>query len=532
MVRQKIFLGGFMAAGKTAVGRELARRLRLPFVDTDNLVEAQAHMEIHEIFFRHGEGAFRSLEAKVVEEVCSLEGVIVGLGGGVLANDELKRKVFSNGVLVVLDVTPDTVRRRVESQKGRRPLLEREDVESLMSRRQSAYAEAHLRVKTDDRSVEDVAEEIIKALSLNEPEEGSDFHVLWGRTEGRSYPVVVGRGVIPRYREIVPGLESVPPFLVSDYMTGALYADLLGERKGLFLLPRGEEAKTLKELERLYAALAECGVDRSCWIMALGGGTVGDLAGFAAATWMRGIDVVQCPTTLLAQVDSSIGGKTAIDLPQGKNLVGAFHQPRAVIADVDLLQTLPEGEYRQGLGEVVKYGLGEDFSFFRWLLDNAFKLIQRDPLCLEEVVRRCIAMKLAVVEADEREQSDLRSRLNLGHTVAHALEASSGYGGWKHGDAVAVGLVVATHLACAVGECGSDLLEDVVYLLRSLGLPTAPDRPWEEIVPYLMRDKKFRRGRPRLVIPREGKVCSVRDDIPLELLERAYNDVRAREVAQ
>ncbi|MBC7077497.1 MAG: 3-dehydroquinate synthase, partial [Synergistales bacterium] len=226
MVRQKIFLGGFMAAGKTAVGRELARRLRLPFVDTDNLVEAQAHMEIHEIFFRHGEGAFRSLEAKVVEEVCSLEGVIVGLGGGVLANDELKRKVFSNGVLVVLDVTPDTVRRRVESQKGRRPLLEREDVESLMSRRQSAYAEAHLRVKTDDRSVEDVAEEIIRALGLNEPEEGSDFRVLWGRTEGRSYPVVVGRGVIPRYREIVPGLESVPPFLVSDYMTGALYADL------------------------------------------------------------------------------------------------------------------------------------------------------------------------------------------------------------------------------------------------------------------------------------------------------------------
>ncbi|MBC7294576.1 MAG: 3-dehydroquinate synthase, partial [Thermoleophilia bacterium] len=173
-------------------------------------------------------------------------------------------------------------------------------------------------------------------------------------------------------------------------------------------------------------------------------------AGFAAATWMRGIDVVQCPTTLLAQVDSSIGGKTAIDLPQGKNLVGAFHQPRAVVADVDFLQTLPEREYRQGLGEVVKYGLGEDFPFFRWLLDNVFRLTQRDPLCLEEVVRRCIAMKLAVVEADEREQGDLRSRLNLGHTVAHALEASSGYGGWKHGDAVAVGLVVATRLACMV----------------------------------------------------------------------------------
>ncbi|NLB83264.1 MAG: 3-dehydroquinate synthase, partial [Synergistaceae bacterium] len=310
--------------------------------------------------------------------------------------------------------------------------------------------------------------------------------------------------------------------VVADEMTASLFGGSLGSVCQPFLLPRGEEGKTLSSVAKIYSFLGEHSVDRSGTLLALGGGAVGDAAGFAAATWLRGIRLVQCPTTLLAQVDSSIGGKTGVNLPEGKNLVGAFHPAEWVFADIDCLASQKDEDFRQGLAEVVKYGAGEDWGFFSWLEENALGILRRSPSLLEEVVGRCAGMKLAVAARDERERRGVRARLNLGHTVGHALEAAGGYETWKHGDGVAAGMMVVFRLACRLGELDEGHITRLERLLKSFGLPTRPDRPWNEIVPFLLRDKKNLRGSLRLVIPRRGTSCELRRDISLPLLREAY----------
>jgi 3-dehydroquinate synthetase len=339
-----------------------------------------------------------------------------------------------------------------------------------------------------------------------------------------SFPtgVIVGRGLLPRLNSLTGRDEC--PFVVADEITGPLFGDYPGKRKGMHLLPRGEKGKSLSSIGGIYASLAGCGMERTDTILALGGGVTGDAAGFAAATWMRGIRLIQCPTTLLAQADSAIGGKTGANLPEGKNLVGAFHPAEWVLSDVEVLRSQKEEDFRQGLAEAVKYGAGEDWRFLSWLEENAGPILRRDCGVLLRLVSECSRMKLTVVSEDEREQTGARARLNLGHTVGHALEAASGFGRWKHGDAVAAGLMVAARLALRLGELRENTVRRIGRLLRSFGLPMAPDLPWDEIAPYLPMDKKFSGGSPRLVIPGEGKPCRLRDDIPLSLLREAYEE--------
>ena len=341
------------------------------------------------------------------------------------------------------------------------------------------------------------------------------------RLEGEGFPttVVVGRGVLSRvFRYLSP---QDPWAVAADEMTSSLFGSSLGAAGRTFLLPQGEEGKTLSSVAKMYSFLGEHSVDRSGTLIALGGGAVGDAAGFAAATWLRGIRLVQCPTTLLAQVDSSMGGKTGVNLPEGKNLVGAFHPAEWVFADIDCLASQKDGDFRQGLAEVVKYGAGEDWNFFSWLEENASGILRRSPPLLEEVVARCAKMKLAVAAQDEREQRGIRARLNLGHTVGHALEAAGGYEKWKHGDGVAAGMMVAFRLACRLGELDEEHITRLERLLKTFSLPTRPDRPWEEIAPFLLRDKKNLRGSLGLVLPRRGAPCELRRDIPLSLLREA-----------
>jgi 3-dehydroquinate synthetase len=339
-----------------------------------------------------------------------------------------------------------------------------------------------------------------------------------------SFPtaVVVGRGLLPRLNSLTGRDEC--PFAVADDITGPLFGEYPGKRKGMHLLPRGEKGKSLSSIGGIYTSLAGCGMERTDTILALGGGVVGDAAGFAAATWMRGIRLLQCPTTLLAQVDSAIGGKTGANLPEGKNLVGAFHPAEWVLSDVECLRSQKEEDFRQGLAEAVKYGAGEDWNFLSWLEEDAGPILRRDCGVLLRLVSECSGMKLAVVSEDEREQTGARARLNLGHTVGHALEAASGFGRWKHGDAVAAGMMVAARLALRLGELRESTVRRIGRLLRSFGLPLAPDLPWDETAPYLAMDKKFSGGSPRLVIPGEEKPCRLRDDIPLSLLREAYEE--------
>jgi 3-dehydroquinate synthase len=347
--------------------------------------------------------------------------------------------------------------------------------------------------------------------------------VLEARGEGYSYSVIIGVGVLGD-PEVWQHLEASPSLVVGDTLTLPLFAQKLPFSKPLHTLSRGEEAKTSDSLLKIYGALLREGVHRGESLVALGGGTVGDAAGFAAATWMRGISYVQCPTTLLSQIDSALGGKTGINLPEGKNLVGAFHHPRLVVADVLTLQTLSREAYRQGLGEAVKYGLGEDPALFVWLWEHRNEIVQRDPEILTELVAWCCRCKLKVVAEDTRE-AGVRMRLNLGHTLGHALESASGYSGWQHGDAVGVGMRIVTRISRKMGYCTAEDEARLEELLRAFGMPLHPDRPWEEIAPYLKRDKKIRRGALPLVIPRHEDISMITTEVPPELVQESYEEL-------
>jgi len=337
---------------------------------------------------------------------------------------------------------------------------------------------------------------------------------------------MIGKGILSSFQDDLDR-DWDSALLVVDGLTGVLYGDQVSRRKGEHILPRGEEAKTRESLWSLYSSLQGNGIDRSGTMVALGGGTVGDVSGFAAATWMRGIDYVQCPTTLLAQVDSSIGGKTGINLPWGKNLVGSFHQPLAVISDINCLQTLPEDEFRQGLGEVLKYALGEDQGLLSWLEDNLQGIREREFSVLQEMVAWCARIKMDIVARDEKENTGERARLNLGHTIGHALEGASSYTGWKHGDAVAFGTLLMGSLSVEKGCLDPGIQERFRSLYRELAFQRGPLSPWKDLLPFLKRDKKFRASKARLILPVTGSHSSVVDDVPLSELKKIYEKVIA-----
>jgi 3-dehydroquinate synthase len=319
------------------------------------------------------------------------------------------------------------------------------------------------------------------------------------------YPIHIGAGLLGDRARLEAALPRGPLLLVSNLTVAPLYAPrlraALGERPlAECLLPDGEAFKTLATLATVYDRLAAARIHRDGAILALGGGVIGDIAGFAAATWQRGIACVQLPTTLLAQVDSSIGGKTAVNHPAGKNLIGAFHPPRAVLADLDTLATLPERELRAGLAEVIKCALVRDRAFLEWLEQELPRLLAREPAPLAEAIRRACAIKAEIVAGDEREQG-ARALLNFGHTFAHAIEAAEGYGAWLHGEAVAAGMVLATETSARLGWLDAAAVARVRSLIARAGLPVrAPRIGVERALGLMALDKKVQGGRIRLVL--------------------------------
>jgi 3-dehydroquinate synthase len=335
----------------------------------------------------------------------------------------------------------------------------------------------------------------------------------------RAYPIWIGQrllGDAARWRAAIRGRHVL---VVSNTTVAPLYlervvAGLDGFAHAACVLPDGEAHKTLEHAGEVFAALAALGASRDATVLALGGGVIGDLAGFAAASWMRGIDFVQMPTTLLAMVDSSVGGKTGVNLPAGKNLVGAFHQPRAVVADIATLATLPEREYRAGLAEVVKYGAIGDPAFFAWLEREAAALDARDPRALAKAIAASCRHKAAIVVRDEFEQGE-RALLNFGHTFGHALETADGYSGLLHGEAVAVGMLLAARLSTALGRAPQADADRLAALLHGLGLPLAPPaHDARELLDLMRLDKKNLAGRLRLVLWRGIGQAEVVADVP------------------
>lgn len=327
----------------------------------------------------------------------------------------------------------------------------------------------------------------------------------------------VGHFVRPGSLALVVADERVRSH--ADVVAGSLQQ--AGFRCGTVELPSGEATKSLATAAKLYDALAELPADRKTLVVAVGGGVVGDAAGFAAATFNRGLPLLMVPTTLLAMVDSSVGGKVGINHPKAKNLIGAFHQPVGVWIDTATLDTLPEREYRSGLAEVVKYGVILDAEFFAYLEEHAEEILKRDAAAVRYVVARCCRLKADVVEKDEREETGLRAVLNYGHTFAHAFETSAGYGGWLHGEAVAAGMVCASRLAERRGLIQAELTERQKRLLERFHLPTAPERwPVDELLATMRNDKKALAGRLRFVLPRKLGEVALYDDVPEEDVRR------------
>lgn len=347
----------------------------------------------------------------------------------------------------------------------------------------------------------------------------------------RSYPINIGRGL--SFVTTLGENPSARALIVSDSNVDSLHGAMVCqqlESRGIScvraVVPAGEETKSLKWVEFLYAQAASAGLDRHALVIALGGGMVGDLAGFVAATYLRGIRFVQIPTSLLALVDSSVGGKTGVNLAQGKNLVGAFYQPIEVDADLDLLATLPQREYVSGLAEVVKYGVIWDAAFFHLLEKHAEDLVSRHPAFMESAIARCCEIKAEVVAMDEREIGP-RAILNYGHTLGHALEKVGGYGRWLHGEAVAMGMHYAAHLSAKVDGFAVSDARRVSQLLQALGLPIRPGDgaglAWKTLREAMQSDKKTLAKRPRFVLSRKLGAAVVGCEVEDSVLEEVWN---------
>ncbi len=333
----------------------------------------------------------------------------------------------------------------------------------------------------------------------------------------RSYPIHIGAGLLGAAGHWTPCLGSrvmiVTNTVLAELHLAPVQAALQGRDFETLILPDGEATKTLASAERIWDALLAARFGRDASLIALGGGVTGDLTGFAAACYQRGIDFIQMPTTLLAQVDSSVGGKTGVNHPRGKNMIGAFHQPRCVIADLDTLGTLPERELRAGLAEVIKYGLIADAAFFAWLEAHLDALLAREPAALSHAIAVSCRTKAAIVTADERE-SGVRALLNLGHTFGHAIETGTGYGTWLHGEAVATGMVMAAELSARLGRVPSATVERIRRLIDRAGLPVTAPRGLDagRFLELMAVDKKAQAGRLRLVLLRAIGEAELRSD--------------------
>ncbi len=531
-----VYLTGFMGAGKTTTGRALSRETGRAFLDLDQLVEATAGRSIPEIFSIHGERFFRNLETQAVQRVSSLRNTIVALGGGTLEDPRNLNLLKRTGTLVLLEVGVEEALRRAKGCG--RPLLETPDALQraidLLETRKPRYRRAEFALPSD-KAPDVLAREIVANLNVQCIRSSGDHFSVPVDTQNNHYQVFIGPGLLHRAGEHLLDLgANGRVVLASEPLAYSLHAEPLIqdlEQAGFevvsHLLPGTEEAKTLGEAERFYDFLLSNGADRETFVLALGGGVVGDTSGFVASTYMRGIPIVQCPTTLLSQVDSAVGGKVAVNHTGGKNLIGNFYQPRMALADTNALSTLPDLTLAQGLAETVKGALLSGVDFLCYLEDNVDDILSREPDSLQTIVHRMVSLKAHVVSQDETDRG-VRMTLNLGHTLAHALEAVTDYR-VSHGEAVAIGLVWASTLGEALGVTEPGLANRVARLLKTMGLPTrTPGVDVDALISRMKADKKAVKGGIRVVLPiSPGKVV-IRDEVPVDALKQATGALNKR----
>ncbi|HEY6103284.1 MAG TPA: 3-dehydroquinate synthase [bacterium] len=471
---RNVVLIGFMGTGKSAVGQILARRLGWAFVDTDRRVAARERATIPQIFARRGESYFREAEARVIAQVAGRPEAVIATGGGAVLRPENMQRLRKRGWVVSLTAPADALLKRLGDGE-RRPLVRgdvRANVVRLLDQRRPLYRDADLMVDVSVATPERVADVVLNFLASRER------RTIPVRLPDRTYPVHVGDGILPllpvELREIDAGRRVV--ILSHRRIVASSGASLLsvlraaGYDASVIEVAEGERSKSLAIAGRLFTRLARMRADRHTTLLTLGGGVIGDLGGFVASAYMRGLRLIHIPTTLLAMVDSSIGGKTGVNHAAVKNLVGAFYQPAAVISDVRQLHSLPDRELRSGLAEVIKAAVIGDATLFAFLEEHLAAILQRETGPLVEAIVQAASFKARVVAADVFERAE-RQILNYGHTIGHAVEAAAGFRRLTHGEAVAIGMVLEAQLALRLGLLDPTVVERQNALIGRAGLP-------------------------------------------------------------
>ena len=509
-----LVLSGFMATGKSTIGRILARRFGVPFVDTDAALEERSGKSVSELFMSEGEARFREREAELVLRMLEDRTPrVIGFGGGTVTIPRVRHAALEAATVVTLTASAETIVQRVSSLAARPNLLAASPLQrarDLLALRREAYAECHAFVSTEGRSPEEIAERVFEVATRE---------ALAMPLGTRSYAIELADGRPQHLGAAIAELAPSSLLIVTDENVeaargGWLELALEGvtvRRHGISITP-GEPSKTLTTVARIWDEALTAGLDRDAVVLAFGGGVVGDLAGFAASTLLRGLRCVQIPTSLLAMVDSSVGGKTGFDHAAGKNLIGAFFQPSRVIVDLEHLSTLPPRERAAGLAEVVKIALIQDEALLEALEHDAAAIGAGDRTALRPIIRSAIEAKLRVVRDDERE-SGARALLNLGHTVGHALEAHGGYARLLHGEAVAVGTVLELRASERLGMTPAGMAARAEALLLRLGLPTgASAGDLAAAWPFVLSDKKRAAATVKLPVvtgPGRGAVAPI-----------------------
>jgi shikimate kinase/3-dehydroquinate synthase len=500
-----IFLYGPPGTGKSTVGKKLAGNLKLPFIDLDRVIETNAGMSIPQIMEQQGESAFRDLETGALKSLTPSpspigrgEGVraaVIALGGGALLRDENRVFAESNGRVILLMAELSTLLERLQNDSENRPLLAGDlsaKLSSLLEKRKEHYNSFPLLIRVDGKTAEQNTHHVQIALGRHHLSAMGEYDVIVGQVSNLKN--------FPMQNPIIVTDENVAKFHL-EKMKSVLHAS--GFEPKVVIVPAGEAHKNLETISALWKSFLENGLDRKSTVIALGGGVVTDMAGFAASTYMRGINWIAVPTTLLSMVDASLGGKTGFDLPEGKNLIGAFYPPKLVLADPQLLSTLPEAELISGMAEVVKHGIISDPELFD-LCGHGLSWVKNN---LEEVVKRAMAVKIKVIEEDPYEKGN-RAALNLGHTVGHAVELVSKFN-LRHGEAVAIGTVAEAKYSARMGLATAGLVEAVTESFKLLGLPVQipEEMSREEIIRVMRVDKKKNAKAIRFALPVEiGKV--------------------------
>lgn len=532
---KNIILTGFMGTGKSSVGQLVAKILSLPFIDIDTLIEHRAGKTIPEIFAQDGEPAFRTIESVICHELANQDRQVIATGGGALVNPQNLAAFLPSDWVICLSCTVDTLLTRVASpQAPERPLLSvnnrRMTAKKLLDSRKMAYTSIPWQIDTTDLTLEETADKVIaitQALTL-------PVHHPNGE-----YPVIIGSGLLDQVGGVLrsngAAYSSRVAMVVNPTVEG-LYASqaarslrLSGLQPLLCRIPEGEENKTLDTISALYTQFLDLGLERGDTVLALGGGVTGDMAGFASATYLRGIRFIQIPTTLLSMADASVGGKTGVDLPQGKNLVGAFKQPAAVLIDPTVLSTLPAAELRSGLAEVIKHC---------WI---------SDPVMLEELesasgelsnwwqgqqasqwIARTVQVKIDIIEQDPYE-TGRRAVLNLGHTLGHALEKVSHFR-LRHGEAVALGMIAAAQLSLRLSLASPELPERMRSVFTRWGLPTQISRSLnpDDLIQATTFDKKKNGKKVHWVLPFAPGNVQIGFEIDLDHLRQVISLMQDR----